>query len=70
LPASRENGVARLRCSICDRWFVASESRFLPFCSNRCKQIDLGRWLKEEYSVPVEDSESETDEVFREDELP
>ena len=26
----------------------------MPFCSDRCKQIDLGRWLREVYSVPVE----------------
>jgi len=26
----------------------------MPFCSDRCRQIDLGRWLREVYSVPVE----------------
>jgi len=26
----------------------------MPFCSDRCRQIDLGRWLREKYSVPVE----------------
>jgi endogenous inhibitor of DNA gyrase (YacG/DUF329 family) len=26
----------------------------MPFCSDRCRQIDLGRWLDEGYSVPVE----------------
>ena len=26
----------------------------MPFCSGRCRQIDLGRWLREVYSVPVE----------------
>lgn len=24
-----------------------------PFCSKRCKDIDLGRWLNEDYRVPV-----------------
>jgi endogenous inhibitor of DNA gyrase (YacG/DUF329 family) len=26
----------------------------MPFCTDRCRQIDLGRWLREVYSVPVE----------------
>jgi uncharacterized protein len=26
----------------------------MPFCSDRCRQIDLGRWLREVYSVPVQ----------------
>ena len=25
-----------------------------PFCSERCKMADLGRWLREEYRVPDE----------------
>ena len=27
---------------------------FFPFCSERCKLIDLGRWLGGKYQVPVE----------------
>jgi endogenous inhibitor of DNA gyrase (YacG/DUF329 family) len=34
----------------------------MPFCSLRCKQIDLGRWLDECYSVPHEPEEDEPDE--------
>jgi endogenous inhibitor of DNA gyrase (YacG/DUF329 family) len=26
-----------------------------PFCSARCKTIDLGRWLKESYRLPAEE---------------
>ena len=26
----------------------------MPFCSTRCKQIDLGRWFDEEFGLPVE----------------
>jgi endogenous inhibitor of DNA gyrase (YacG/DUF329 family) len=33
-------------------------SRAMPFCSDRCKRIDLKRWLDEEISIPYnEDSE-------------
>jgi uncharacterized protein len=29
------------------------QSPFRPFCSERCKQIDLGAWASESYRVPV-----------------
>ncbi len=32
-----------------------------PFCSTRCKQVDLGRWLDEKYRMPAE--EDATDEA-------
>ena len=46
--------MASIRCSICGRLFDVGETRTLPFCSERCRQIDLGRWLREYYGVPVE----------------
>ena len=45
--------MTRLRCPICGNSFHPSGSQSLPFCSDRCRQIDLGRWLSEGYSVPV-----------------
>lgn len=30
----------------------------MPFCSNRCKQIDLGMWLNESYRLPYEGESS------------
>jgi endogenous inhibitor of DNA gyrase (YacG/DUF329 family) len=29
------------------------ENRYRPFCSERCKQIDLGAWANEEYRIPA-----------------
>lgn len=29
------------------------QSRYRPFCSERCKLIDLGEWANERYRVPV-----------------
>ena len=46
--------MATIRCPICEKQFDPAESRAMPFCSDRCRQIDLGRWLREAYSVPVE----------------
>ena len=31
--------------------------KFFPFCSQRCKLIDLGRWLDGKYQIPVVDRE-------------
>ncbi|HUK03931.1 MAG TPA: DNA gyrase inhibitor YacG [Burkholderiales bacterium] len=31
------------------------DNRWRPFCSERCKVIDLGAWAAEEYRVPVSD---------------
>ncbi len=34
----------------------------MPFCSVRCQQIDLGRWLDEKFGVPYEGDDEEPDE--------
>lgn len=39
----------RAGCPICGK---PSRPEFRPFCSDRCKQVDLGRWLKGTYSIP------------------
>jgi len=44
--------VARL-CLICAKKSVAAE--FKPFCSKRCSDIDLGRWLNGAYIIEGED---------------
>jgi endogenous inhibitor of DNA gyrase (YacG/DUF329 family) len=55
-----------VRCPICQSWFEIEESPAPPFCSARCRQIDLGRWLDEDYSLPVERPE-DPDELPDED---
>ena len=47
----------RVRCPICERWMEGqstAEWPEFPFCSRRCKTIDLGRWLGETYRIPAE----------------
>lgn len=51
----------QLKCSLCGRVFLRSESKTLPFCSKRCQQIDLGNWLGEKYGFPVESENGETE---------
>jgi uncharacterized protein len=44
-----------MHCPICERDFdPASPAAAKPFCSDRCRLIDLGRWLGEGYSLSAE----------------
>lgn len=38
-------------CSAKVEWIEANKYR--PFCSERCKQIDLGAWAEEKYTIPA-----------------
>jgi uncharacterized protein len=51
--------MAQVRCPICERFFDPDQSRALPFCSPRCKLIDLGRWLEEDYGLAYEGEEQD-----------
>ncbi len=42
-------------CPICAR---TTDPRYRPFCSKRCADIDLGRWLSGGYAVAAEEDES------------
>ena len=58
------------RCPICKTSVEApppgeqpASRSYFPFCSERCKLIDLGRWLDGKYQIPVaEDDRDESDE--------
>lgn len=39
------------KCPICGK---PAEQRYRPFCSQRCQQIDLGRWLGETYRIAAD----------------
>lgn len=44
----------KVACPACGREVVwNAQSRYRPFCSERCRQIDLGAWANDEYRVPV-----------------
>ncbi len=47
-------GGPRVKCPTCKREIDWSESPFRPFCSERCRLIDLGGWLSEKHSIPGE----------------
>jgi endogenous inhibitor of DNA gyrase (YacG/DUF329 family) len=54
------------RCPTCGNTFDENSSPAMPFCSSRCRQIDLARWYDERISLPIrrydEDEESELPE--------
>ena len=44
---------ARIKCPTCDRTMEWSpDNPYRPFCSERCKLIDLGAWLSEQRGIP------------------
>lgn len=48
-----------LHCPTCHRSFERNTSSFAPFCSERCKLIDLGMWLDERHRIPGEPAPAE-----------
>ena len=43
-----------MSCPICEK---KTDLKFRPFCSKRCADIDLGKWLDGDYAVPSRDPE-------------
>jgi endogenous inhibitor of DNA gyrase (YacG/DUF329 family) len=58
----------RIDCPICKKVLEAVPEDFgpRPFCSTRCKMVDLGNWLNETYRIPLaagsDDSERDGDD--------
>jgi len=46
-------------CPLCGK---LRDAAFKPFCSKRCADIDLNRWLKGVYAVPAKEEEDEDGE--------
>jgi endogenous inhibitor of DNA gyrase (YacG/DUF329 family) len=53
-----------MRCPTCEKE-VAFDAPFMPFCSDRCRMLDLGKWAAEEYriSTPITPSPAPIDEA-------
>ena len=49
-----------VNCPTCGAAVVwTAENRWKPFCSERCRLIDLGQWATEKYRVPAGEQEPE-----------
>lgn len=55
-PAAPNNTpVKHVKCpTCCGQSVYAPSNPFRPFCSERCKQIDLGAWASEQFVMPVD----------------
>ena len=49
----------RRPCPICGK---TSLQKFHPFCSARCAQVDLNRWLGGTYAIPAVENEEQSDD--------
>ncbi len=58
-----------VRCPICGKEVAwTPQSNYRPFCSERCRNIDLGAWASESYRIPVKGEPADDSE--RDAELP
>ena len=66
-PASRlqnemnSNTSVYISCPRCRKQAKWEGNPFRPFCSERCRMIDLGAWVNEEYRIPAEEKREEED---------
>jgi endogenous inhibitor of DNA gyrase (YacG/DUF329 family) len=51
----------KVKCPTCRREIDWASSPFRPFCSERCRLIDLGAWLSEQRAIPEDTSPPESD---------
>ena len=53
-PAKLKAAAVILDCPYCRKKFDRASTKAMPFCSSRCKMIDLGLWLNEVHSMPYD----------------
>jgi uncharacterized protein len=51
-----------MKCPNCGQPAQWQDNPYRPFCSERCKLIDFGRWANEEYRVPAEPAQTNDSE--------
>ena len=59
-------GPPYMKCPICKKEAMWEGNTFRPFCSERCKLIDLGNWASERYRVARQDEEPEEEPSMEE----
>ncbi|MFI5321985.1 MAG: DNA gyrase inhibitor YacG [Thermodesulfobacteriota bacterium] len=59
----------KIKCPECGGYAEWEGNEWRPFCSERCKMLDLGAWVTESYKIPGEpDDESRHGEVGNDEE--
>lgn len=54
MNADKQSEKIIANCPVCGKnvpYRSDDDSRYFPFCSHRCKMIDLGKWLEEEHRI-------------------
>ena len=51
MGSTKKSGRSAARCPICNK-ALSAEAPAFPFCSERCRLVDLDRWLDEDYRIP------------------
>ncbi len=54
-----------VKCPGCGRMVEYTGNEFRPFCSERCKLLDLGAWADEEFALPAETSSLSEQDIER-----
>jgi len=49
------------RCPICRRTVQKADNAFFPFCTERCRTVDLGKWFDGAYRFAVTSSDEDDD---------
>lgn len=52
-----------VNCPICDTRAPYHGNEYRPFCSERCKLLDFGAWIDEEYALPVEETSMTEEDI-------
>jgi endogenous inhibitor of DNA gyrase (YacG/DUF329 family) len=52
---------AAVKCPTCRKETAWENNPYRPFCSERCKIIDLGAWSQERYRIPAAETEFDPD---------
>ncbi len=52
-----------MTCPICAK---DGDPKYKPFCSRRCADVDLGRWLNGAYAIPAQTPPEDLEEVAEE----
>ena len=52
-----------MKCPTCHKPAAFKDNPFRPFCSERCKLIDFGAWVNEEYAVPAQEPAPSLEEI-------
>jgi uncharacterized protein len=53
----------RVKCPTCQRELDWENAPFRPFCSERCRLIDLGAWLSEQRAIPGDGTQQQESSV-------